>query len=103
MDAHSPDDGDAHAERTTRLIAHLDGALAPSMLDAMSGVWSTLERAAADDSAHARAVRARLFWESLTPGTHVVAPSAGLFDLVPTWDEDEDEDSDVAFDVDAAA
>ena len=79
MDAHFHDDADALAERTTRLIAHLDGALSPSMLDAMSGVWSTLERAAADDSAHARAVRARLFWESLTPGSHVVAPSTGVF------------------------
>ena len=101
MDAHFHDDADALAERTTRLIAHLDGALSPSMLDAMSGVWSTLERAAADDSAHARAVRARLFWESLTPGSHVVAPSTGVFDLVPAWDEDED--SDAAFGIDAAA
>jgi hypothetical protein len=90
MDAHSQHDADALAERTTRLIAHLDGALSPSMLDAMTGVWSTLERAAADDSAHARAVRARLFWESLTPGGLVTPPSEGVFDLVASWDEDDD-------------
>lgn len=69
MDAHPSDaDADVPAERTTRLIAHLEGALEQSMLEAMSGVWSMLEHASTDAPAHARAVRSRLFWESLSPG-----------------------------------
>ena len=99
MDAHPHDDLDVLAERTTRLISHLDGALDRSTLDAMTGVWSTLERAAADDSAHARAVRARLFWDSLTPGG-VPAPMAPVY-VAPLWDDDEDSAFDA--DLDAAA
>lgn len=90
MDRHPHDDVDVLAEHTTRLIAHLDGTLDPSMLQAMSGVWSTLEHAAADGPAHARAVRARLFWESLSPGGAAAAPSAIVRDLVASWDEDDD-------------
>lgn len=97
MDAHSHDDLDVPAARTTRLISHLDGALDRSTLEAMTGVWSTLERAAADDSAHARAVRARLFWDSLTPGG-APAPMAPVYGLTPVWDEDEDSGLDLELD-----
>ena len=101
MDAHPHDDVDVLAQRTTHLIAHLDGALDPSMLQAMSGVWSTLEHAAADGPAHARAVRARLFWESLSPGGAAAAPTSAIHGLVASWDEDED--SAGAWEGDAAA
>jgi hypothetical protein len=100
MDAHSHDDADVRAEHTTHLISHLEGVLDASMLQAMSGVWSTLEHAAADGPAHARAVRSRLFWESLSPGGAAAAPMASVYDLVPAWNEDED--SAEALDADAA-
>jgi hypothetical protein len=60
------------------------------MLHAMQGVWSMLEHAAADAPAHARAVRARMFWESLTPGGVAAAPTAVVTDLTASWDEDEE-------------
>lgn len=88
MDAHLHAERDDHAERATRVIAHLDGALDPVMLDAISGVWSMLERAATDAPAHARAVRARLFWESLAPGGVAAAPSSMVLDLEPSWEAD---------------
>jgi hypothetical protein len=90
MDAHSRTDQDSLAARRTAVLAHLEGALDEQMLDAMQGVWSMLEHAAADAPAHARAVRARMFWESLTPGGTAAAPSAVVADLVPAWDEDEE-------------
>lgn len=93
MDAHPRIDDDeldqSRAEHTTNLIAHLEGVLEPSMLDAMSGVWSMLEHAAADAPAHARAVRSRLFWESLSPGGIAAAPTRLVEDLTPTWDDDD--------------
>lgn len=90
MDAHSRDDVDARSQRTTHLIRHLEGALDQSMLDAMSGVWSTLEHAAADSGSHGRAVRSRLFWESLSPGGAAAAPTSIVHDLAPTWDDEDD-------------
>ena len=84
MDAH------AHAHRRANVLAHLDGNLDEDMLQAMQGVWSMLEHAAADAPAHARAVRARMFWESLSPGGPAAAPTAVVTDLVAAWDEDEE-------------
>lgn len=85
MDPSSTDDQNAidvaRAERTTRLIAHLDGALDQHMLEAMAGIWSTLEHAAADAPSHARAVRSRLFWESLAPGGVAAAPGGDVVEL----------------------
>ncbi len=82
MDAHS-------AARRATVISHLDGMLDEHMLDAMQGVWSMLEHAAADAPAHARAVRARMFWESLSPGGAAAAPTTVVTNLVPAWDADE--------------
>lgn len=96
MDDHPRTDSDAQAERSTRIIRHLDGALDTSMLDAMAGVWSMLEHAAADAPSHARAVRARLFWESLTPGGAAAAPIAIVRDLQPTWDDSGEFDDEIA-------
>jgi hypothetical protein len=82
---------DSTIERATQLLAHLNGVLDETMLDAMQGAWTTLESAATDVSAHGRAVRARMMWESMQPGMPaVVAPM--VTDLVPIWDEGEDED-----------
>lgn len=82
-------EGDAIAGRTTRLLSHLDGALDASMLDAIQGAWSMLERTATDSPAHARAVRSRLLWESMSPGALAEAvASPVVHDLVPIWDED---------------
>lgn len=75
---------------------HLDGALDEQTLDAMTGVWSLLEHAAADAPSHARAVRARLFWESLTPGGVAAAPTGVVLSLVPRWDEDEGYEAEAA-------
>jgi hypothetical protein len=69
-DPHAPMPADTEAERTSRLLAHLDGALDATMLDAMHGTWAMLERVAADSSAHGRAVRSRLMWESFEPVEH---------------------------------
>lgn len=90
------------AERATRVISHLDGALDATMLDAMQGVWSTLERASVNGEAHARAVRARLFWQSLSPNNGMaVASSQSLASaeeaavgIVPSWMLQDDEDGD---------
>lgn len=78
------------AERTTRLLSQLDGALDASMLEAIQGAWSMLERAATDSPAHARAVRSRLLWDSITPGTLLdPLPSLSVHDLVPAWDDED--------------
>lgn len=90
MDTHPEQAPPTLAARRATVISHLDGTLDEQMLDAMQGVWSMLEHAAADAPAHARAVRARLFWESLTPGGVAAAPSAVVTDLMPAWDEGED-------------
>ncbi|MCW2921951.1 MAG: hypothetical protein JWL76_1825 [Thermoleophilia bacterium] len=90
MSAHSDDPRRSLAARRATVISHLDGSLDEHMLDAMQGVWSMLEHAAADAPAHARAVRARLFWESLTPGGAAAAPIAVVSDLTPAWDSDEE-------------
>ena len=90
MDFHSDHARSSLAARRTSVLTHLDGSLDEQMLDAMQGVWSMLEHAAADAPAHARAVRARLFWESLTPGGAAAAPSAIVMDLVPAWEADEE-------------
>lgn len=91
MGHHARDDRDELAERTTRLLSHLDGALDASMLDAIQGAWSMLERTATDSPAHARAVRSRLLWETVSPASFAdPLPVAFVHDLVPTWgDEDE--------------
>lgn len=95
---HMPTD-DA-AERATRVISHLDGALDATMLDAMQGVWSTLERASVSGEAHARAVRARLFWQSLSPAEGVVPASSAAasddvaVDIVPSWMLQDDSEDD---------
>jgi hypothetical protein len=81
--------GDCRIERTTRLLAHLNGVLDESMLDAMQGAWTMLEDAATDVSAHGRAVRARMLWDSMLPGTPAVVAAPVVTDLVPIWDEDE--------------
>lgn len=82
-------DGDGIAGRTTRLLSHLDGALDASMLDAIQGAWSMLERTATDSPAHARAVRSRLLWESISPGAlGEAAASPVVHDVVPVWDGD---------------
>lgn len=86
------EDHDELAERTTRLLAHLDGVLDAAMLDAMHGAWSMLERAATDGPAHGRAVRARMLWESMAPGAAAVEPSSLVTDLVPSWDDGADDD-----------
>jgi hypothetical protein len=88
-DAH--DDHDHLAERTTRLLSHLDGALDATMLDAMQGAWSMLERSATTSDSHARAVRARMLWESMGPAAHL-APSTLVSGLVATWDDEVDEE-----------
>lgn len=93
MDAHPDEPRRSLAARRATVISHLDRTLDEQMLDAMQGVWSMLEHAAADAPAHARAVRARLFWESLSPGGTAAAPSSVVTDLMPTWDADADEES----------
>lgn len=94
MDRSSNDDQDAvdtaRAQRTTRLIAHLDGALDEQMLDAMAGIWSMLEHASTDAPAHARAVRSRLFWESLAPGGVAAAPGGEVIQLPARWADGDD-------------
>lgn len=90
MDAHSDYSRRSVAARRSTVLSHLDGTLDEQMLDAMQGVWSMLEHAAADAPAHARAVRARMFWESLTPGGAAAAPTAVVANLVPAWDADEE-------------
>jgi hypothetical protein len=90
MDAHACHaDHDSIAARAARVLASLDGALDEHTLHAVQGVWSTLEHAAADAPAHARAVRARMFWESLTPGGTAAAPTAIVHELHATYDADE--------------
>ena len=93
MAFHAHDEHDHLAERTTRLLSHLDGTLDASMLDAMQGAWSMLEDAATEAGSHSRAVRSRLLWESMSPGGwDIAAPVSPLVhDLVPEWDVDEDE------------
>jgi hypothetical protein len=64
------------------------------MLDAIQGAWSMLERTATDAPAHARAVRSRLFWESLAPGESRAAASSTLVTgLMPTWDDEPGDDA----------
>ena len=97
MDAHPRTIEDSPALRATNVIRHLDGALDQRMLDAMSGVWTMLERASADAPSHARAVRARLFWESLSPGGGAAAvPVGAVHDLTPTWSDIGDDTTDAA-------
>ncbi|MCW2960839.1 MAG: hypothetical protein JWM25_969 [Thermoleophilia bacterium] len=81
---------DARSARTTHLISTFDGMLGPETLDAFQGVWTTLENAAVDDAAHARAVRERLFWDSLAhAGSLAALPSPAAEELLaPSWDED---------------
>ncbi len=62
MDAHR---SDHDAARQSSVLAHLDGVLDEQMIDALQDVWSILEHAAADAPAHARAVRARMFWSDV--------------------------------------
>lgn len=88
------EDHDELAERTTRLLAHLDGVLDASMLNAMQGAWSMLEHASTDAPAHARAVRARMLWESMDPGAAASAALVG--ELVPTWSDEDEPDMPVA-------
>lgn len=78
------------AHRRAHVLAHLDGQLDEQTLDAMQGVWSVLEHAAADAPSHARAVRARMFWDSLRPGGIAAAPDAVVTDLTAAWDADEE-------------
>ena len=87
MDADHEPQPQSDAARTTRVMSHLDNALDEQTLQAMQGVWSMLEHAAADAPSHARAVRARLFWESLRPGGEAAAPIAVVTNLVEQWDE----------------
>jgi hypothetical protein len=95
MDTDHSHDRDQHAERTTRLLAHLDGVLDAAMLDAMQGAWSMLELAATDSPAHARAVRSRMVWSSLQPGAFGAEVAPLVTDLVATWDEPVEGDSDL--------
>lgn len=85
-DAFDDHAADARARQKVDILSHLDGALDEHMLDAMQGVWAMLEHAAADAPSHARAVRARLFWESLSPGGVAAAPTEIVRDLQPSWD-----------------
>jgi hypothetical protein len=103
MDAHSRTDEDRPAERATRVLSHLDGALDETMLDAMTGTWSMLEHAAANAPAHARAVRARLFWESLRPGGAAAEPSGIVVDLNAAWAQDEDPEAELELEPEAEA
>lgn len=96
MDARPRPDDNSHAQRATHVIQHLDGALGQTMLDAMSDVWSTLAHAATDAPSHARAVRARLFWESLAPGGVPASPAGVVRDLTSTGSDDAAEATDVA-------
>lgn len=93
MDPHPDEPRRSLAARRATVISHLDRTLDEQMLDAMQDIWSMLEHAAADAPAHARAVRARLFWESLTPGGIAAAPGSVVMDLTPAWDTDADEES----------
>lgn len=79
--------GDDDAERAARVISHLDRALDATMLDAMQGVWAVLERASVDAPSHARAVRARLFWQSLTAADDTVAAAMPLEPRAWGWGE----------------
>lgn len=56
---------DTIAERSARVLAHLEGSLDAPMRDAMAEVWALLERTAVDGGAHERAVRARMMWQSV--------------------------------------
>lgn len=93
MNGHPYDESDQQAERATRVLRHLDGALDATMLEAMGGIWSTLANAATSGHAHARAVRERMFWESMAPGQTAAAHPIGLdagahgvSGLAPSWD-----------------
>jgi hypothetical protein len=81
LDPRTP--ADAQATRTAHLLAQLDGALDASMLDALQGIWSVLEHAAADSPAHARAVKERLFWESMAPAGSLAAVAAPALEVDP--------------------
>jgi hypothetical protein len=98
MDAHSRFDDERPAERATRVLSHLDGALDEAMLDAMTGTWSMLEHAAVNGPSHARAVRSRLFWESLRPGGAAAEPSGVVVDLQAAWNRDEASDPELEAD-----
>lgn len=87
VDARDTADLDITPEQhATHVLSHLEGALDDDMLSALSGVWSTLEHAATNPAAHARAVRARLFWETLAPGGVAAAPGLGLVASEPRDD-----------------
>ncbi|MBC7461823.1 MAG: hypothetical protein H7287_10720 [Thermoleophilia bacterium] len=75
-DLDTPSDSDDAARRTTHVIGHLSGVLDDTMLSALSGTWSVLEHAATTPEAHARAVRSRLFWQTLTPGGEAAETAA---------------------------
>lgn len=74
-------DDETQAVRAMRVVGQLDGRLEESTLRAVQGVWSMLEHAAVDPAAHARAVRSRLFWETLAPGGAAAAPTSLVTDL----------------------
>lgn len=86
----SRNDPDHASERTARLVSHLEGVLQEETLHALQGTWSVLEHAAADSAAHSRAVRARLFWESLSQSGYAASPGASLVDLAAARELDED-------------
>ena len=78
------DENQPFVDRTTPALSHLDGHLDVATLAALQGAWSTLELAASDAAARSRAVRSRLFWESLAPGGAAAAPVAIVMDPAPT-------------------
>lgn len=67
MDFDSDHVSDELTEHTTTLLTHLEGVLDQAMLEAMQGAWGTLEEAATDSYSHARAVRSRMLWQSMSP------------------------------------
>ena len=64
-----PTDSDPESllDRSTRVHRHLDGWLDADTLSAMQHVWGRLEQSSVDPKSHTRAVRSRLFWETLAP------------------------------------
>jgi hypothetical protein len=68
-------------ERATEVVSRLDGQLDEATLASIQGTWSVLEHAATSTVAHARAVRSRLFWESLSAHGSAAAPGASLRDF----------------------
>lgn len=88
----------ASARRHSRVIAHLEGKIDTSTIAAMHHAWSRLEEIAPTGTAHARAVRERMFWSSVTSADGAtVVPLFAVPEVVPVAMPATDSDSDAAF------